>query len=116
MAAVDRTPRNCSTYSRSTPDNSGRSEMRTYLYALPALIIAAPLAAQSEGELRSYFEGKTVVVKLDLPATDDGVDVYPTRAQPVDFSKYAKRIKKHGTAVKSGESIVVTKVKGKEDL
>jgi hypothetical protein len=90
--------------------------MRPYLYALPALIIAAPLAAQSEGELKSYFEGKAVVVKLDMPATDDGVDVYPTRAHPVDFGKYAKRIKAHGTAVKSGESIVVTKVKVKRDL
>jgi hypothetical protein len=90
--------------------------MRTHLYALPALLMAAPLAAQSEGPLRSYFEGKTVVVKLDMPATDDGVDVYPARARPVDFSKYAQRIKKHGTAVKAGESIIVTKVKVKKDL
>jgi hypothetical protein len=90
--------------------------MRSYLYALPALMMAAPLAAQSEGQLKSYFEGKTVVVKLDMPATDDGVDVYPTRARPVDFSKYARRIKAHGTAVKSGDSIVITKVKVKKDL
>jgi hypothetical protein len=42
--------------------------------------------------------------------------VFPTRQRPVDFSKYAKRLKEHGTAVKSGESILVTKVKVKREL
>ncbi len=80
------------------------------------VLIAAPLAAQSEAELKAYFEGKTVTVKLDMPATDDGVDLYPGHQPAIEFSKYAARIKKYGAAVHAGDPIIVTKVKVKDKL
>ena len=85
--------------------------MRSAFWLIVTVLIAAPLDAQSETVLRGYFEGKTVVTKMDLPATSEGVDVYPEAATPVDFSRYANRLKEAGTAVKMGESIIVTKVR-----
>jgi hypothetical protein len=77
---------------------------------------AAPVAAQSEETLRRYFEGKSVVVKLEMPGSEDGVDVYPGTSQPVNFPRHAKRLKDFGTAVRRGEEILITKVKVKKDL
>ena len=80
---------------------------------LGALLAAAPsvLLAQSEAQLKERFEGMTVVVKLDMPATDDGVDLYPGRQPPIDFSRYAARIKSHGTALHAGDAVLVTKMR-----
>ncbi|HEX5387466.1 MAG TPA: hypothetical protein VFW66_12235 [Gemmatimonadales bacterium] len=78
--------------------------------------LAPRLAAQNEAALRSYFEGHAVALRIDLPATDDGVDVYPGTAQPLDYPEYAKRIKKHGTAIRAGELATVTKLKVKGKL
>lgn len=86
------------------------------LTVMLAVAAAAPAAAQSEDALRRYFEGKTVVVKLDLPGSERGVDVYPGTDRPIDFPKHAKRLKDYGTAVRRGEEILVTKVKVKKDL
>ena len=86
----------------------------------PALILgvllpacALPVAAQSEAVLRDYFEGRSVTLKQPMPGTEDGVDVYPGTSRPLDYPRYAKRLKDHGTAIRSGESAIVTKIKVK---
>jgi hypothetical protein len=88
--------------------------MLTRLAPLLALLAGAlPLAAQSEPALREYFEGKTVTVKQAMPGSEEGVDVYPGTSQPLDYPKYAGRLKKYGTALRAGESALVTKVRVK---
>lgn len=72
--------------------------------------------AQSEDVLRRFFEGKSVVVKLEMPGTEDGVDVYPGTSMPVDFPRHARRLKQYGTAIRRGEEILITKLKVKKDL
>jgi hypothetical protein len=74
---------------------------------------ASSLAAQSESALKEYFEGKTVSPKLAMPGTEDGVDIYPGTARPLDYPKYASRLKANGTAIKPGEPVTVTKIKVK---
>lgn len=76
-------------------------------------LAAAPLAAQSEAALREYFEGRTVTLKQPMPGTEEGVDIYPGTQRPLDYPKYAKRLKEHGTAIRAGESAIVTKIKVK---
>lgn len=66
--------------------------------------------AQNEAALRAAFEGKTVTVKIDMPGTSRGVDIYPQKATPLDVRELAKRLKEHGTAVKPGQKMMVTKV------
>ena len=59
--------------------------MRSTLSILLLLGVTSMATAQSEETLRRYFEGKSVVVKLEMPGTEDGVDVYPGTSMPVDF-------------------------------
>ncbi len=77
---------------------------------------AVPARAQSEPELKDFFEGKSVVVKLDMPASQAGIDVYPDARRAIDFAQYSARVKATGIAIRSGESVLVTKVRVKDKL
>jgi hypothetical protein len=90
--------------------------MRASLLLLAFVAVASPAAAQTEDQLRVFFEGKPVKVKIDMPGSDDGVDVYPGRTQTVDFPKHAGRLKQYGTALKRGDEVMITKIKVKKDL
>jgi hypothetical protein len=79
-------------------------------------LCCAPVYAQSEPELRDFFEGKSVVVKLDMPATQGGVDVFPDARRAIDFTQYSARLKSTGIAIRNGESVLVTKVRVKDKL
>jgi hypothetical protein len=87
--------------------------MNTWLVPLLLAALTSPLAAQSEAALKEYFEGQTVTSKLALPGTEDGVDVYPGTARPLDYPRYADRLKDYGTAIKAGEPVTVTKIRVK---
>jgi hypothetical protein len=75
------------------------------------LIGVASVNAQSEAQLKQHFEGRQVTVKIDMPATKDGINIYPFRTQKIDYDEYANRINRHGTSIREGESVMVTKVK-----
>ena len=90
--------------------------MRTVLMFTMLASIAQPAAAQSEERLRSYFEGSSVRVKLEMPGSSEGVDVYPERSLPIDFPRHASRLKRFGTAIRRGEEVLVTKIRLKKDL
>lgn len=75
--------------------------------------LGVPAAAQSEAVLRDYFEGRSVTLKQPMPGTEEGVDIFPGTSRPLDYPRYAKRLKEHGTAIRSGESAIVTKIKVK---
>jgi hypothetical protein len=86
------------------------------LFAVLLFSVSRPLVAQSEAALKDFFEGKTVTAKLALPGTEDGVDIYPGTARPLDYARYADRLKDFGTAIRAGEAATVTKIKVKEKL
>lgn len=83
-----------------------------------SLLVAAtqPAQAQTEEQLRTFFEGKAVIVRMEMPGAQEGVDVYPGRLQPIDFPRHAGRLKEYGTAIRRGDEVLVTKVKVKKDL
>lgn len=86
------------------------------IYVLLALIImsaAGSASAQTEAELKEYFEGRRVALKIDMPATKDGVNVYTERSQQFDYSDYAAKLRQHGAAIRRGDSAMITKVKVK---
>ena len=80
------------------------------------LALAAPAAAQNEAALREYFEGKRVTPRMDMPGTSDGVDVHADARRAIDYAKYRDDLKRYGTAIRAGDTIVVTLVKVKKDL
>jgi hypothetical protein len=90
--------------------------MKTGVATLCA-VLAAPCAfAQSEAALKEYFEGKTVVVKLDMPAAQTGIDVYADARRAINFDDYSARLKANGVAIHSGDTVLVTKIKVKDKL
>jgi hypothetical protein len=84
------------------------------------LFLATSAFAQNQtgaqADLEQFFEGRKVKVKIDMPATKYGIDVWPTRNPQMNYDDYAKRLKQFGTAVHEGDSLVITKVKVKKDL
>jgi hypothetical protein len=84
--------------------------------AIVVLALVAPAAAQNESTLKAAFEGKRVTLRIDMPGTSDGVDVQADARDAVDFPRYRDKLKRYGTAIRSGESVTVTLVKLKKDL
>jgi hypothetical protein len=87
--------------------------------ALVVSVIAAsvtPAVAQNEAALKSFFEGRRITVRIDMPGTSDGVDVEADARQPLDFPKYRDNLKRYGTALRAGDPVTVTLVKVKKDL
>jgi hypothetical protein len=82
------------------------------LFALPF----TQASAQSEAALRRAFEGTSVIARIDMPGTSSGVNVYPESSVPVDFPDVAGKLKKYGTAIRTGDAVMVTKVKVKDEL
>jgi hypothetical protein len=90
--------------------------MITTRWALVSLLLLPLRAeAQSEAALRDYFEGKSVTLKLAMPGTEGGVDIYPADPKPLDYPRYASRLKDNGTAIKAGQRAMVTKIRVKGD-
>ncbi len=83
------------------------------LALLALVLLAMPLRAQSEAELKRYFEGRRVTLKIAMPGTEEGVDVYPGTDRPLDYPRYADRLKDHGTAIRAGGDAMITKIRVK---
>jgi hypothetical protein len=72
-------------------------------------------AAQNPDALSPFFEGKQVVVKIDMPGTQKGVEIYPDRPRPLDAKSYGDRMKDFGVSLRQGDTTMVTKVKVNKD-
>jgi hypothetical protein len=95
----------------------GGSRVRAVIAPFAAIVLgvtAAPVHAQTEWDLKQAFEGKFVVVKMDMPATQRGVDLYPDRQPSVDFREYSARVREFGVALRPGDRIMVTTVRVKK--
>jgi len=83
--------------------------------AAALLLSAAPAAAQNEAALKSFFEGTRVTLRMDLPGSEDGVNLRVDGKSPIDYPAYRDDLKKYGIAIHAGESVPVTLVKVKKD-
>jgi hypothetical protein len=85
--------------------------MRVVLGVVLALALTSRgAAAQNEGALRAALEGRTVVARLDMPATSQGVDLYPQDQTPLNVRELADRLKENGTAIRIGQQVMITRV------
>jgi hypothetical protein len=98
------------------PCDVSRAAVAAACAVAAALGLASPAAAQNDTALKSYFEGKRVTVRLDMPGSADGVDVHADASRAIDFRRYNNDLKRYGTAIRSGDSVAVTLVKMKKDL
>jgi hypothetical protein len=78
-----------------------------------AFAFVAPGAAdaQDQAALSGAFEGRQVIVLIDMPGTQKGVNVYPQRANPMDANEYGKQMKGNPVALRAGDAVMITKVK-----
>jgi hypothetical protein len=89
---------------------------KVLLSTLLLAITATPAFAQNEALLKDYFEGRRVVVRMDMPGTKDGVNVYPESRRDVNLAEYRTNLRRFGPAIRAGETAMVTLVKVKNDL
>jgi hypothetical protein len=93
---------------------------RTFGIAAAAVALlaafAASAAAQDEDALKAYFEGRRIVLRMDMPGSADGVDVQLDPARGIDYKKYRENVKRYGVAIGSGDTSTVTMIKVKKDL
>src|SRR5262245_38496962 len=97
------------------------SRRHSIVAAIATLLTCAPAAfAQDEAALKSAFERQRVTVRIDMPGSDDGVDI---RVQTgvvsgisMDLPRYRNDLKRYGTAIRAGDSAMVTLIKLKKDL
>src|SRR5262245_18493071 len=77
---------------------------------------ATPVAAQNEQALKTYFEGRPITLRLDMPGWADGVDIHVNQPQSLDYKKYRDNLKRYGIAIPYGDSSRITLIKLKKDL
>jgi len=80
-------------------------------------ICVLPSNAQSgASNIEAYFTGKEVVLKIDMPGTQKGVDLRFNKTTPMDWKEYASRIKQAGTAIRKGDTARITAIVVKKDV
>jgi hypothetical protein len=72
------------------------------------------LSGQNSDPLQS-FVGKEVVVKIDMPGTQQGVDLRFNKDNPMNWKEYSNRLKTNGVAIRKGDTARVTGVVVKDD-
>jgi len=83
------------------------------LFVLVSSVIT--VSAQTERDLKEHFEGKPVTLKIDMPASRDGVNIYPERGLAMDYNQYADRLKRYGVSAHKGDEITITKIRVKSN-
>jgi len=80
------------------------------------LAAASAMAQDANSTLSQFFEGKQVVVKIDMPGSQQGVDIFPQKPNSLDAKAYGKRMKSFPVALRNGDAVMVTQVKIKDKL
>jgi hypothetical protein len=91
--------------------------MHFSLVAVLALVAAAlPAADPNEEALRAALVGKSLTVKIDMPASHKGVDLRFDKEEPFNVGEHFSRIKEFDVAIREGDRVPITYVKLKDDL
>ena len=90
---------------------------RSACVGLALMLCSLPVWSQADAaSLESYFTGKEVFVKLDMPGTQKGIDLKFNKPVAMDWNEYSSRIKTSGIALRKGDSARITKFVVKNDM
>jgi hypothetical protein len=81
---------------------------------LAIALLSLPLSAQTPDPMQSLV-GQEVVLKMDMPGTQQGVDLRFDKDNPMNWKEYANRLKSNGASIRKGDSARVTSVVVKND-
>jgi hypothetical protein len=87
-----------------------------FLLATLALVSTSASGQGGAAAIQSYFTGKQVIVKIDMPGSQKGVDLRFNKATPMDWKEYGSRVKQFGVAIHQGDVARVTAVVVKNDI
>jgi hypothetical protein len=95
--------------------------MKTLIYVLAAASATASAMANDaqdarEKVLRQFFEGRSVTVFLDMPASYKGVDLAVGQREPLDAGQHARRLVEMGVSLREGTKVLITRINLKDDL
>ena len=82
-----------------------RSVRKITVLAMSACALS--LGAQTD-PLQTYFTGKEVTLKIDMPGTQQGVDLSLNKDTPMNWKQYSSRLKSFGVAIPKGATARVT--------
>jgi hypothetical protein len=88
----------------------------TAVVVLLVTTFATSVAAQDENAFKTYFEGRQITLRMDMPGSVDGVDLQVDPPRSLDYKKYRENLKRYGIAINYGNSSRVTLVKLKANL
>jgi hypothetical protein len=83
---------------------------------LAALCAALPAWGQDVSPLETYFIGRQVLVKIDMPGSEKGVDLKFDKPSPMDWNDVSSKTRAFGIAIHKGEVARVTKFVVKKDM
>jgi hypothetical protein len=86
-----------------------------FIVVAMALLSLSLSALGAQDPLESYFTGKEVVLKIDMPGTQQGVDLRYNKDVPMNWKEYSNRLKSNGVAIPKGATARVTAVVVKDD-
>jgi len=86
------------------------------LLAALALVSASAVGQGGAAAIQSYFTGKQVIVKIDMPGSQKGIDLRFNKPTPMDWKEYGSRVKQFGVAIHQGDVARVTAVVVKNDM
>jgi len=69
------------------------------------------LFGQTESDLKRYFEGRPIIVKLDMPGDKSGIDIRMDSEPGIDYAEIGRRLKTYGISLREGDRVLVTLVK-----
>jgi hypothetical protein len=70
----------------------------------------------SGSSLSEAFVGKQVLLKIDMPGTQKGIDLHFDRGEPLESKDYEQRIRDFGAALHRGDRATVTSLVVKKDM
>ena len=92
---------------------------RTFRTIITMALSFSILPASEQGgaaAVEAYFTGREVVLKIDMPGTQKGVDLRFNKPSPMDWKEYGSRLKQFGAALHKGDTARVTSVLVKGDM
>lgn len=85
-------------------------------FGVAVILLTVPSFAQDETSIDSFFTGKQVIVKIDMPGTQQGVDLRFDKPSHMDWKQYSSRLKKFGPAIRQGDTARATTVLVKKNM
>jgi hypothetical protein len=91
-----------------------RSAIFLVFFAVAVCVSALP--SQTDSALESYFTGKQVLIKIDMPGSQKGIDLRYNKPTPMDWKEYGSRLKQFGASIRKGDTARITAFNVKKDM